>query len=86
MHSCAETAHYLVEDKNADYLLTVKVNRKTLHAAALEAAREAPALEALTGSFGSYPAMASSMIAASVTVRVMGPALPCLRKIRRACA
>jgi hypothetical protein len=36
-----------------------------LHAAALEAAREAPALEALIGSFGSYPAMASSMIAAS---------------------
>jgi Transposase DDE domain. len=39
-HTCAETARYLVEDKNADYLLTVKGNRKTLHAAALAAARE----------------------------------------------
>jgi predicted transposase YbfD/YdcC len=39
-HTCAETARYLVEDKNADYLLTVKGNRKTLHAAASQAARK----------------------------------------------
>lgn len=39
-HTCAETARYLVEDKNADYLLTVRGNRKTLHAATLKAARE----------------------------------------------
>ena len=26
-HTCADTARYLVEDKNADYLLTIKGNR-----------------------------------------------------------
>jgi hypothetical protein len=39
-HTCAETARYLVEGKDADCPLPVKGNRKTLHAAALEAARE----------------------------------------------
>jgi predicted transposase YbfD/YdcC len=39
-HTCAETARYLVEDKHADYLLTIKKNRSSLHAAALSAARE----------------------------------------------
>jgi predicted transposase YbfD/YdcC len=39
-HTCAGTARYLVEDKNADYLLTVKGNRSSLHAAAVAAGRE----------------------------------------------
>jgi predicted transposase YbfD/YdcC len=33
-HTCAETATFLVEDKEADYLLTIKGNRPTLHSAA----------------------------------------------------
>lgn len=39
-HTCVETARYLVEDKNADYLLTVKGNRSSLHAAAVAAGRD----------------------------------------------
>lgn len=39
-HTCVETARYLVEDKNADYLLTIKGNRSSLHAAAIAAARD----------------------------------------------
>jgi predicted transposase YbfD/YdcC len=39
-HTCAETARYLVENKNADYLLTIKGNRSSLHAAAITAGRE----------------------------------------------
>jgi predicted transposase YbfD/YdcC len=39
-HTCAGTARYLVEDKNADYLMTIKGNRSSLHAAATTAARE----------------------------------------------
>jgi predicted transposase YbfD/YdcC len=34
-HTCADTARYLVEDKKADYLLTIKGNRATLRAAAI---------------------------------------------------
>lgn len=39
-HTCAETARYLVEDKKADYLLTIKGNRSSLHAAAIAIGRE----------------------------------------------
>jgi predicted transposase YbfD/YdcC len=39
-HTCIETARYLVEDKRADYLLTIKGNRSSLHAAAVAAGRE----------------------------------------------
>jgi hypothetical protein len=39
-HTCVETARYLVEDKKADYLLTIKGNRSSLHAAAIAAGRE----------------------------------------------
>ena len=39
-HTCTETARYLVEDKHADYLLTVKGNRSALHAAAVAAGRD----------------------------------------------
>ena len=39
-HTCAETARYLVEHKHADYLLTIKGNRPSLHAAAVSAGRE----------------------------------------------
>jgi predicted transposase YbfD/YdcC len=39
-HTCAETARYLVEDKNADYLLTIKGNRPALHTAAIASGRE----------------------------------------------
>lgn len=38
-HTCAQTARHLVEDKGADYLLTIKGNRPSLHAAAVTAAR-----------------------------------------------
>ncbi|WP_433347583.1 ISAs1 family transposase [Microtetraspora malaysiensis] len=38
-HTCADTARYLVEDKNADYLLTIKGNRPFLHAAAVAVGR-----------------------------------------------
>jgi predicted transposase YbfD/YdcC len=39
-HTCTETARYLVEDKHADYLLTVKGNRSALHAAVVAAGRD----------------------------------------------
>ncbi|WP_433462769.1 ISAs1 family transposase [Spirillospora sp. CA-128828] len=39
-HTCIETARYLVEDKQADYLLTIKGNRSSLHAAAIAVGRE----------------------------------------------
>ncbi|MBO0879707.1 MAG: ISAs1 family transposase [Mycobacterium sp.] len=39
-HTCVETARYLVEDKKADYLLTIKGNRSSLHAAAIAACRK----------------------------------------------
>ncbi|MBC6458130.1 hypothetical protein [Actinomadura sp. HBU206391] len=39
-HTCVETARCLVEDKNADYLLTTKGNRSSPHAAAIAAARD----------------------------------------------
>jgi len=39
-HTCAETARYLVKDKKADYLLTIKGNRPALHAAAIAATYE----------------------------------------------
>ncbi|MEU7744697.1 ISAs1 family transposase [Nonomuraea sp. NPDC049158] len=39
-HTCAETARYLVEEANADYLLAVKGNRSSLYAAAVTAARD----------------------------------------------
>ncbi|WP_131743191.1 hypothetical protein [Actinomadura roseirufa] len=42
---CVETARYLVEDRHADYLLTIKGNRPSLHAAALAASRALPATE-----------------------------------------
>jgi predicted transposase YbfD/YdcC len=38
-HTCTETARYLVEDKNADYLLTIKGNRSSLHATAIATSR-----------------------------------------------
>jgi predicted transposase YbfD/YdcC len=38
-HTCTDTARYLVEDRRADYLLTIKGNRSSLHAAAITAAR-----------------------------------------------
>lgn len=31
-HTCVETARYLFEGKQADYLLTIKGNRSSLHA------------------------------------------------------
>lgn len=34
-HTCADTARYLVENKKADYLLTIKGNRAALQAAAI---------------------------------------------------
>lgn len=34
-HTCAETATFLVEEKEADYLLTIKGNRSALHTAAI---------------------------------------------------
>src|ERR1700676_4020837 len=37
-----------------------------------------PTLKAVIGSFGSYPAMASSMRAQSATLRVRGPILSCV--------
>lgn len=39
-HTCTETARYLVEECEADYLLTVKGNRSSLHAAAINAGRK----------------------------------------------
>jgi predicted transposase YbfD/YdcC len=39
-HTCAETARYLVADKNADYLLTIKGNRPSLLSAAADLGRE----------------------------------------------
>lgn len=39
-HTCVDTARYLVEDKQADYLLTIKANRSSLHATAVTAARQ----------------------------------------------
>ncbi len=39
-HTCADTARYLVEERGADYLLTIKGNRSSLHAAAVAAGRE----------------------------------------------
>jgi len=39
-HTCTQTARYLVEDCGADYLLTIKGNRSSLHAAAIAAGRE----------------------------------------------
>jgi predicted transposase YbfD/YdcC len=39
-HTCIETARYLVEDKRADYLLTIKGNRSSPHAAAVAAGRD----------------------------------------------
>jgi hypothetical protein len=44
-HTCTETARYLVEDKKADYLLTIKGNRSSLHAAAIAACRKLIATE-----------------------------------------
>ena len=44
-HTCVETARYLVEDKSADYLLTVKGNRSSLHAAAIAQGRRLIAAE-----------------------------------------
>ncbi|MEV3923517.1 hypothetical protein [Actinomadura coerulea] len=44
-HTCVETARYLVEDCGADYLLTIKGNRSSLHAAAVTAGRELIAAE-----------------------------------------
>jgi predicted transposase YbfD/YdcC len=38
-HTCAETARYLVEDKYADYLLTIKGNRPSLLSAATDLGR-----------------------------------------------
>lgn len=38
-HTCVETARYLVQERGADYLLTIKGNRPTLYAAALAVAR-----------------------------------------------
>ncbi|WP_219461616.1 ISAs1 family transposase [Nonomuraea rhizosphaerae] len=45
-HTCAETARYLVEETNADYLLTVKGNRSRLQATAIAVARSLIAGEA----------------------------------------
>lgn len=39
-HTCTETARYLVNNKKADYLLTIKGNRPALHAAAIAATYE----------------------------------------------
>jgi hypothetical protein len=39
-HTCADTARYLVEDCRADYLLTIKGNRASLHAAAIATGRD----------------------------------------------
>ena len=39
-HTCADTARYLVEDCHADYLLTIKGNRASLHAAAITTGRD----------------------------------------------
>jgi predicted transposase YbfD/YdcC len=39
-HTCAQTARYLVKNKKADYLLTIKGNRPSLHAAAIAATYE----------------------------------------------
>jgi predicted transposase YbfD/YdcC len=39
-HTCAGTAGYLVENKHADYLPTIKGNRPTLQAAAIAVGRE----------------------------------------------
>jgi predicted transposase YbfD/YdcC len=39
-HTCADTARYLIENRGADYLLTIKGNRPSLHAAAIAAGRE----------------------------------------------
>jgi predicted transposase YbfD/YdcC len=44
-HTCAQTARYLVEDKNADYLLTIKGNRPSLLAEATALGRELIAAE-----------------------------------------
>lgn len=44
-HTCIATARYLVEDKQADYLLTIKGNRSSLHAAAVAAGRDLIAAE-----------------------------------------
>ncbi|MEU4235680.1 ISAs1 family transposase [Nonomuraea sp. NPDC026600] len=38
-HTCIATARYLVEEHRADYLMTIKGNRSSLHAAALAVAR-----------------------------------------------
>lgn len=38
-HTCSGTARYLVENKHADYLLTIKGNRPALQAAAIGVAR-----------------------------------------------
>jgi hypothetical protein len=39
-HTCAGTAGYLVENKHADYLLTIKGNRPILQAAAVAVGRD----------------------------------------------
>jgi predicted transposase YbfD/YdcC len=44
-HTCADTARYLVEDCRADYLLTIKGNRASLHAAAITTGRDLVAAE-----------------------------------------
>jgi hypothetical protein len=47
-HTCAETARYLVEHKNADYLLTIKGNRPSLHTATIAAGRKLIATDPAT--------------------------------------
>jgi hypothetical protein len=44
-HTCADTARYLVEDCRADYLLTIKGSRASLHAAAIATGRDLVAAE-----------------------------------------
>ena len=44
-HTCADTARYLAGDCHADYLLTIKGNRASLHAAAITTGRDLVAAE-----------------------------------------
>jgi hypothetical protein len=44
-HTCADTARYLAGDCHADYLLTIKGNRASLHTAAITTGRDLVAAE-----------------------------------------
>jgi hypothetical protein len=44
-HTCAGTARYLAGDCHADYLLTIKANRASLHTAAITTGRDLVAAE-----------------------------------------